>query len=160
MLALKTIYICVYTFLLTWLPFQQFCRGFFPSFFFFPFYKPQAWSTCKEISGTFCTSWKVNCTIYRPDCKAKPSAWPSGHHSNSNPVKPWPVMNHCLWYQECWQFNHSTVSIENSIYLKRWYCFPQMTVLTDGPKAPQTFEQGNRGAGWKLGFTQPAENDE
>ena len=36
-----------------------------------------------------------------------------------------------------------------------------MTVLTDGPKAPQTFEQGNReGAGWKLGFTQSAENDE
>lgn len=36
-----------------------------------------------------------------------------------------------------------------------------MTALTDGPKAPQTFEQGNgEGACWKLGFMQPAENDE
>jgi hypothetical protein len=36
-----------------------------------------------------------------------------------------------------------------------------MTALTDGPKAPQTFEQGKREeACWKLGFMQPAENDE
>jgi len=36
-----------------------------------------------------------------------------------------------------------------------------MTGLTDGPKALQTFEQGNgEGACWKQGFTQPAADDE
>lgn len=36
-----------------------------------------------------------------------------------------------------------------------------MTALTDGPKAPQTFEQGNgEGASWKLGLVQPAADDE
>lgn len=57
--------------------------------------------------------------------KQKPSAWPFRVTVViATSMEPWPVMNYCLWYWECWQFNHSTVSIENSIYLKRWYCFP------------------------------------
>lgn len=57
--------------------------------------------------------------------KQKPSAWPCRVTAViATSTEPWPAMNYCLWYGECWQFNHSTVSIENSIYLKRWYCFP------------------------------------
>ena len=126
------IYICTHTdththtFLLTWLPFQQFCRVFF---------SPSSSSLCsklckheahvKRIQEHFVILERLIALFIDQTVKQQPSAWPFGVTVViATSVEPWPVMNYCLWYWGCWQFNHSTVSLENSVYLKRWYCFP------------------------------------
>lgn len=122
MLALQTIY-----FLLLWSISQQICR-----FFFF---SSSSSSHClkpcrheakvKSIQEHFVILERLIALFIDPTVKQTPSAWPFRVTVViATSPEPWPVMNYCLGYWEHWQFNQSTVSIENSIYLKRWYCFP------------------------------------
>lgn len=79
----------------------------------------------KRIQEHFVIPERLIALFIDQTVKQKPSTWPFGVTTViATSVEPWPVMNYCLWNREGWQFNHSTVSIENSIYLKRWYCFP------------------------------------
>lgn len=126
MLALKTIYMYVYT--------HFYSHGSHFSNFVGFFFSPSSSLFCKlckheahvkRFQEHFVILERLIVLFIDQTVKQKPSAWPFGVTVViATSVEPWPVMNYCLWYQECWQFNHSTVSIENSIYLKRWYCFP------------------------------------
>lgn len=70
-------------------------------------------------------------------------------------------MNYCLILGTLTVQSQHCFNRELSIFKALIRFSLQMTALTDGPKALQTFEQGNRaGARWKQGFSQPAENDE
>lgn len=122
MLALQIIYI--YILPLLWYTFQQFGR-LFSLLLPFALHPRRHEANVKRIREHFVILERLIALFIDQTVKQNPSAWPFGVTVViATSVEPWPVMNYCLWYRECWQFNHSTVSIENSIYLKRWYCFP------------------------------------
>lgn len=122
MLAFQTIYI----FPLTWHVFRQFWTFLFSSPSSSRRSKVREHEAhVKRIQEHFVILERLIALFIDPTVKQKSSAWPFGAPMvMAMSVEPWPVVNYCLWYWEHWQFNHSTVSIENSIYLKRWYCFP------------------------------------
>lgn len=120
-LGIQTTYMCVCVYFPPYSDDTYFTEGFLPSFCCARKHR----ANVKRIHTRFVILERLIVLFIDETVKQKPSAWPFRVTVViATSVEPWPVMNYCLWCWECWQLNHSTVSIENSIYLKRWYCFP------------------------------------